>query len=359
MTQQASSPTLSVPDPALRRAWVFVILLLAGAWLWWAAAAGLDGPLWLLGATAFLLGMRHGLDADHIAAIDNVTRRLMGADDARGRRGGAGTTGLWFSVGHSTVVLAAVVLLLAGSRSLREQLGDEDSALGRFTGVWGPSVSAVFLVGIAAWNVVLLLRRERGGRGDPAERGDGVGRGGRPGPARGPAGAIFGPLLSGIGSARGMYPVGLLFGLGFDTAASVGLMVISAQAAEGASWQAALGLPLLFTAGMACCDLADSTIVRRAYGWALEAPARRRAYDATVTLISAAAALLVAAVTAAELAADADLPVPRLLAGIDVEYVGVGLLVLSVLGCAVYLPRLVRRLSALRSGRVTGSPGAR
>lgn len=344
MTQQACSPTLSVPDPALRRAWVFVILLLAGAWLWWAAAAGLDGPLWLLGATAFLLGMRHGLDADHIAAIDNVTRRLMGADDARGRRGGAGTTGLWFSVGHSTVVLAAVVLLLADSRSLREQLGDEDSALGRFTGVWGPSVSAVFLVGIAAWNVVLLLRRERGGR---------------PGPARGPAGAIFGPLLSGIGSARGMYPVGLLFGLGFDTAASVGLMVISAQAAEGASWQAALGLPLLFTAGMACCDLADSTIVRRAYGWALEAPARRRAYDATVTLISAAAALLVAAVTAAELAADADLPVPRLLAGIDVEYVGVGLLVLSVLGCAVYLPRLVRRLSALRSGRVTGSPGAR
>ena len=344
MTQQACAPSLRVPDPAVRRAWLFVLLLLAGTWLWWACAAGTEGRLWLLGGTAFLLGMRHGLDADHIAAIDNVTRRLMGADDARGRRGGAGTTGLWFSLGHSTVVLAAVVLLLAGSRTLREQLGDEDSALGRFTGVWGPSVSAVFLVGIAVWNVVLLLRRERGQR---------------PGAARGPAGAIFGSLLSGIGSARGMYPVGLLFGLGFDTAASVGLMVISAQAIEGASWSAALGLPLLFTAGMACCDLADSTIVRRAYGWALEAPARRRAYDATVTLISAAAALLVAAVTAAELAADADLPVPRLLAGLNVEYVGVWLLVLSVLGCAVYLPRLVRSLSVLRSRQVTGGRGVR
>jgi high-affinity nickel-transport protein len=257
------------------------------AWAW--ALAIFGGHPTLLGTAmlAWTFGLRHALDADHIAAIDNVVRRLVA-----GGRPGAGLAGLFFSLGHSSiVVLACVVIGVAAGRA--GSWMDEAHALG---GIVGTSVSAAFLLLIAAANMLILRgvwRRFQHVRAGGALD-DGAG-----GLGAGPLGRLFAPLLRGIARPWQMYPLGVLFGLGFDTATEVGLLGISAtQAMAGlAPWQI-LVFPALFTAGMTLVDTADSLLMVRAYGWAQVHPLRKLWYNLTITGASVLVAVLIGGVEA-------------------------------------------------------------
>jgi len=239
-------------------------------------ALGASGALTIgVGLTAYALGLRHAFDPDHLAAIDNATRKLIG----EGRRPLG--VGFFFSLGHSTVVFVLALCLAIGVGALGGQIADEGSALHAF-GAWiGSGASIAFLVAIAALNVVLLLRR-RGSSG-------GGGGGG---------GLLFrlcGRFTGLISRPRQMYPVGLLFGLGFDTATEVGLLLLAAGAAgAGLPVYAILCLPLLFAAGMSLLDTLQGSAMGRLYEWARAHPARRRRYDLAVTGASAVAALAIA-----------------------------------------------------------------
>ncbi|GHH74796.1 HoxN/HupN/NixA family nickel/cobalt transporter [Promicromonospora soli] len=242
-----------------------------------------------MGLAAYALGLRHAFDADHIATIDNTTRRLVRADrDARG-------VGLWFSLGHSTVVLGAALLLTLGVHALAPMLGDESSPLRRATGVWGPLVSGTFLLAIAAVNIVMLRRALRG----HAHHHTG-----------GPVTWALRRFEWSTDTPARMYVVGLVFGLGFDTAAEIGLLAITASAALGqVAWYSALPLAVLFAAGMSMLDSAQGAVARRAYTHArtdggsagVPAPARVR-YDVVVTGVSALAALCIGTVTLVQVA---------------------------------------------------------
>ncbi|GAA3555845.1 HoxN/HupN/NixA family nickel/cobalt transporter [Microlunatus spumicola] len=247
--------------------------------------------------TAYTLGVRHAFDADHIAAIDSTTRTLLGS----GRR--ATSVGFWFSLGHSSVVLALTVLLTSGLHALTGQLEDEGSGLHAITQTIGTTVSGVFLYGIAAANVVLLVRLLRGRRrqqhdGDPSPAPG-------PGPVGGPFVWLLRPLLDVVRTPRQMYLVGLLFGLGFDTATEVGLLVLAASGvAAGVSWSGLLALPILFAAGMSLFDAVDGAIMRFAYGWARQDSRRDLPYNLLVTALSVCVAVGVGTVELATLAAD-------------------------------------------------------
>jgi len=267
----------------------------AGAWAW--AYAAFHGRPALLG-TAFLawvFGLRHAVDADHIAAIDNVVRKLMQA----GKR--PITVGLWFSLGHSTVVVLASLAVAATAAALQGRL----EAAREIGGVVGTLVSAGFLLAIALVNIVILRgvwrsfsRARRGEAIDDAAL-DSLLAG------RGILSRLFRPLFSAIRSSWHMYPLGLLFGLGFDTATEIGLLGISAtQAARGMSpWQAMV-FPALFTAGMALIDTADSVLMVGAYGWAFVHPLRKLWYNLTITAASVLVALLIGGIEALGLLGD-------------------------------------------------------
>ncbi|AXH98036.1 high-affinity nickel-transport protein [Ornithinimicrobium avium] len=214
-----------------------------------------------LGVTAFALGARHAFDADHIAAIDNTTRRLVG----EGRP--ATTVGFWFSLGHSTVVVALAALVAAGMSTLVRGATDAESTWTAFTSVWGPLVAGVFLLVIAAVNVASLREAD-----------------GRPG---GPVTRILDRVGAHVRTPRQMYVVGLLFGLGFDTATEISLLILAGSAGVAQlPWWAVMTLPVLFAAGMATLDLVEGWVARYAYGWAVEAPGRMRRYNVTVTVLS-------------------------------------------------------------------------
>jgi len=286
--------------PGLRRdrlVPLFVLLVAAniGAWLW-AWAVFHDRPT-LLGTAllAWVFGLRHAVDADHIAAIDNVVRKLM----QDGRRPCA--VGAWFSLGHSTVVVLAAALIALGAAAMQNRF-----AAFKDTGALvGTVVSALFLLLIALVNVVILVgvwrgfqRVRRGGTLD--EEGLNALLAGRGLLAR-----IFRPIFRGISREWQMYPVGFLFGLGFDTATEIGLLAISAnQVAQGMSpWQTMV-FPALFTAGMALVDTADSTLMVGAYGWASSHPIRKLWYNLTITLASVLVALLIGGIEALGLISD-------------------------------------------------------
>ncbi len=249
-----------------------------------------------VGFTAYALGVRHAFDADHVAAIDNTTRRL--AD--RGKP--ANTVGFWFSLGHSTIVFALCVLLTFGVAAVGSTLADDSSTLRTWTGVIGPSVSGVFLLIIAALNIASLRRRH--------------------GHAGGPVLRLLGPFEKAVDRPSRMYVVGLLFGLGFDTATEIGLLTLAGAATLAAvPWWAALTLPILFAAGMSAFDTSQGAVMRRAYTWQ---PGRRRhgqVYAAAMTGLSVVAAVLIAIVQLADvLVASVGLggPLPWLAAiGID------------------------------------------
>ncbi|AMM15779.1 HoxN/HupN/NixA family nickel/cobalt transporter [Burkholderia sp. PAMC 28687] len=275
--------------------YALLIAFNAGAWIW-AFVAFHHYPL-LLGTSllAYSFGLRHAVDADHIAAIDNVTRKLM----QDGRR--PVTVGLMFSLGHSTVVVLASVAIAATAMALQTRMA-EFKEIG---GLIGTLVSTFFLFAIAIMNLVILravigaFRRVR--RGEPyvdedfdlllANRGFFA--------------RIFRPLFRLITKSRHMYLLGFLFGLGFDTATEVGLLGISAAgASQGLPIWSIIVFPVLFTAGMTLIDTTDSILMLGAYGWAFVKPIRKLYYNITITTISVLVALLVGSIEGLGLLAD-------------------------------------------------------
>lgn len=242
-----------------------------------------------LAFTAFALGARHAFDADHIAAIDNTTRKLVNEG------GQPMSVGFWFALGHSTVVLAAVGLLAAGLNGLAEQLSDGGSALTTITSTWGVIVSGVFLMLIGTVNLFSLTRIWRTFRrlstGQFSEE-----QLEKQLQDRGVVNRVLGPLARRIDKSWKMYPVGLLFGLGFDTATTIGLFVIGSGAALAAPWYVVLVLPILFAAGMTFFDTIDGIFMNRAYAWANARPVRKVYYNLTVTVLSVLVAYLVGGV---------------------------------------------------------------
>jgi high-affinity nickel-transport protein len=269
--------------------YALLILINAAAWLW-AIAAFHHFPV-LLG-TAFLaysFGLRHAVDADHIAAIDNVTRKLM----QEGKRPVA--VGFMFSLGHSTIVIFGSLLIAAAALRLQQHI-DHYRNIG---GVIGTLVSAVFLLAIAIVNIVILrsvyatFTRVR--RGEPyvdedldlllANRGF--------------LARIFRPIFAMIRRSWHMYPLGVLFGLGFDTATEIGLLGISAaEASRGLPLWSIAVFPVLFAAGMSLIDTTDNILMLGAYGWAYIKPIRKLYYNLTITSVSVVVALVVGGIEA-------------------------------------------------------------
>lgn len=240
-----------------------------------------------IGLTAYALGAKHAFDVDHIAAIDNVTRKLMND----GQRPLA--VGFFFALGHSTVVLVLAVLLVIGMTVIVGPLQQGSSALHHYTGLIGTGVSGVFLCLIAAVNVAVLagllrvLTRLRGGRYNEAELEEHLNN-------RGIFTRILSRLTTSITTSWHMYPVGVLFGLGFDTATEVALLMLAGTgAAVGLPAYAVLCLPVLFAAGMCLLDTLDGSFMNFAYGWAFAKPVRKIYYNITITGLSVAVALLV------------------------------------------------------------------
>ena len=276
--------------PSQKSRMVAVLLALAGANLaaWaWAIAAFHAHPV-LLGTAllAYSFGLRHAVDADHIAAIDNVTRKLMQSGS------NPGCTGLYFSLGHSTIVILGSAGIAFGAG----MIGTHFPELKTAGGLIGTTVSAGFLFAIAIANLFILAgvyrafqRVKTGGPLEPANLDMLSGSG--------PLTRIFRPLFRMIRSPWHMYPLGILFGLGFDTATEVGVLAISAaEAAKGLSIWSLLIFPALFTAGMALVDTLDSMLMTRAYGWAFVRPVRKLYYNLTLTAVSVLVALLVGSV---------------------------------------------------------------
>jgi high-affinity nickel-transport protein len=240
-----------------------------------------------IGVTAYALGSKHAFDVDHIAAIDNVTRKLM--NDAQRPL----AVGFFFSLGHSTIVFALAALLAIGMKALIGPVQQDSSALHHYTGLIGTGVSGGFLCLIAIINVAVLagllrvFARMRRGTYDEAELEAQLNQ-------RGFFNRFLNGLTKSIAKSWHMYPVGVLFGLGFDTATEVALLVLAGtSAAVGLPWYAILCLPVLFAAGMCLFDTLDGSFMNFAYGWAFAKPVRKVYYNITITGLSVAVALLV------------------------------------------------------------------
>ena len=285
--------------PNIRGRIVAMYALLAvfnlGAWAW--AFIAFHGQPVLLG-TAFLaysFGLRHAVDADHIAAIDNATRKLM----QEGQR--PVTVGFMFSLGHSTIVIAATAAIAATAMTLQHRF----EAFHEIGGVIGTLVSAGFLFVIAAINLIVLksvvatfMRVRRGERYDEEDLNLLLAN-------RGLLARIFKPMFRLITRGWHMYPLGVLFGLGFDTASEIGLLSVSAtQASHGVPIWSIMVFPALFMAGMSLIDATDSILMLGAYGWAFMKPLRKLYYNMTITLVSAVVAIGVGGVEALGLIAD-------------------------------------------------------
>ncbi len=239
------------------------------------------------GILALTLGMRHAFDADHIAAIYNTTRKILN----EGKR--PLSVGFFFSLGHSTIVFVMAVLLNFGIRALDEQVKNSGSGLHNITNIVGTGVSGFFLYIIAALNVVILvsilrvfmdLRRGKYNDDELEEQLQ----------KRGLMNRFFGPLARRIDTPWKMYPIGVLFGLGFDTATEVALLVLSGTAvASGLPFYAILSLPILFAAGMCLFDTMDGCFMNFAYGWAFARPIRKVYYNITITGLSVIVAFLI------------------------------------------------------------------
>jgi nickel/cobalt transporter (NiCoT) family protein len=285
---------LSDDTPGLRARviGIYVLLLCVNVALWTLAlVTSMSFPVTLaLAASAYTLGLRHALDADHIAAIDNVTRRMMHEQKK------PVAIGLFFSLGHSTVVFVVAVLVGLGAAYIRGSISNQQSPLETTAGLIGTGVSAFFLLAMAAINLVILVQIVRAFRG--------MTRGGSYSEddvdqmlnQRGFFARIFRGLFRTIDHSWKMYPVGILFGLGFDTATEIGLFVLAGSIGtlHVPSYTAFL-LPLLFTAGMTLADTTDGVTMLGAYGWAFVKPIRKLFYNMTITLISVLVALVIGA----------------------------------------------------------------
>ncbi|GIG61949.1 nickel/cobalt efflux system [Longispora fulva] len=250
------------------------------------------------GLTAYSLGLRHAFDVDHIAAIDNTTRKLVGD----GQR--PVSVGFWFSLGHSTVVVALTLLIALGVRTIGAGLADDTSDLRFYGGLIGTTVSGVFLYLIAIMNLVVLVgivrifRRMRHGEFDDTALAAHLDN-------RGFMNRLLGRVMGAVSRPWHIYPVGVLFGLGFDTVTEVSLLILAGTSvAAGLPWYAIMCLPVLFAAGMSLLDTLDGSVMQVAYSWALAQPVRRVYFNLIVTGLSVAVALLIGTVQILALARD-------------------------------------------------------
>lgn len=288
-----------------------------------------------VGVLAYTLGMRHAFDADHIAAVDNTTRKLM-ADGGRRPL----SVGFWFSLGHSSIVFGLAFLLSVGVKALAGQVEDDGSELHSITGVVGASVSGVFLwiLGIlnlvVLWGIISVFRRMRTGSYSEAELEDHLNR-------RGFMNRFLGGLTRSVRKPWHIYPIGVLFGLGFDTATEVGLLVLAGGvAAFNLPFYAILVLPVLFAAGMCLLDTIDGVFMNFAYGWAFAKPVRKVFYNITITALSVAVALIIGTIELIGVLADQakiDSGPLAAIAAIPLDYAGYGIVVLFVLAWVVAL----------------------
>ncbi len=276
---------------------IYGLLIGANLAVWiWAVISFHAYPL-LLGTSllAYTFGLRHAVDADHIAAIDNVTRKLM----QQGKRPLA--VGLFFSLGHSTVVFGLSLVIAVTSAAIKDRM-EPVHVIGSMVGT---SVSAFFLLAIAAANMIVLVsvyrmfRVVKAGGGYVEEDLELILA------QCGFLGRIFRRVFRLIEKSWHMYPLGFLFGLGFDTATEIGLLGISAtQASNGLPVWSILVFPALFTTGMALVDTTDSILMLSVYGWAFVKPIRKLYYNLTITFVSVAVALVVGGIEALGLAVD-------------------------------------------------------
>jgi nickel/cobalt transporter (NiCoT) family protein len=251
-----------------------------------------------VGITAYTLGMRHAFDADHIGAIDNTTRKLM-TDGQRPL-----SVGFFFSLGHSTIVFLLAAGFAIGIRGLSGDVSNGHSTLHQATGLIGPTVSGTFLLLIGLLNLVVLIGivrvflRMRKGEFNEQELEDQLN-------ARGFMNRFCGRATRAVKKPWQMYPLGLLFGLGFDTATEIALLATAGSAAAGGlPLYAILCLPILFAAGMSLLDTIDGAFMNFAYGWAFSRPVRKVFYNITITALSVAVALIIGSIELLAVVAD-------------------------------------------------------
>ncbi|MCM3920398.1 HoxN/HupN/NixA family nickel/cobalt transporter [Frankia sp. AiPs1] len=331
---------------------------------------GGDHPVFTagVGVLAYTFGLRHAFDADHIAAVDNTTRKLIADNHAR-QADGAGpqrrplSVGFWFSLGHSTIVFALAFLLSVGVKSLVGPVEDDSSRLHTITGVIGPSVSGVFLWVLGILNFAALLgilkvfREMRNGRYDEQElerRLD----------SRGFMNRFLGGLTRTVTRPWHIYPIGVLFGLGFDTATEVGLLVLAGGAAAfNLPFYSILVLPILFAAGMCLMDTIDGVFMNAAYGWATARPVRKVFYNLTITTISVIVALVIGTIELVGVLADRfaiESGPLAWIATINLDYTGYGIVGLFFLAWAIalavwYFGRIEERWTANLASETTPS----
>jgi len=277
--------------------WLYSFLAAVNILVWALAFVTFHAYPLLIGTCviAYSFGLRHAVDADHIAAIDNVTRKLM----QEGKRPAA--VGFFFSLGHSSVVVLASVAIAVAAVAIQKNF-PEFRAIG---GIIGTSVSAGFLFIIAFINIVILRdvykafkSVKNGGSYNEQSLNDLLSD-------RGPMGRFFRPLFKLIRQSWHMYPLGFLFGLGFDTATEIGLLgITAAEATKGLPVWSILLFPALFTAGMSLIDTTDGVLMLAAYGWAYVKPLRKLYYNMTITFVSVFVALLVGGIEAFSVVVD-------------------------------------------------------
>ncbi len=287
-----------------------------------------------IGITAYTLGLRHAFDADHIGAIDNTTRKLM-SDGQRPL-----SVGFFFSLGHSSIVFVLALAFTVGIKGLSGAVSDDGSWLHSATGLIGPTVSGTFLWIIGILNLLVLIgivkvfRRMRHGHYDEAELEHQLNN-------RGFMTRFYKRATNAVSKPWQMYPVGLLFGLGFDTATEVALLATAgAAAAGGLPIYAILCLPILFAAGMSLLDTIDGAFMNFAYGWAFAKPVRKLFYNITITWLSVVVALVIGTIELMSVLADklglTGQPWDAV-AGLDLNYVGYAIVALFVLTWVVAL----------------------
>jgi high-affinity nickel-transport protein len=309
-----------------------------------------------VGLTAYMLGVRHAFDADHIASIDNTTRKLVGEGTP------SVSTGFWFSLGHSSVVFVASLLLVGGVRGVADVVQDGDSGVGAALGLIGTIVAGTFLIVIglmnlaAAVGIARVFRRMRSGQFDEAELEHHLHN-------RGFLARLLGRVTRRVSKPWHLYPVGLLMGLGFDTATQVALLVLAAgSAAFVLPWYAILVLPVLFAAGMSLFDTADGVLMSRAYGWALLRPVRKVFYNLTVTVLSVAVALVIGVMVLTGLVVDRlgiESGPLAWIASLDLGFVGFAIVGLFALTWGIALAvwrfgRIEQRWSTPANGTAAG-----
>ena len=278
-----------------------------------------------VGVLAYTFGLRHAFDADHLAAVDNTTRKLLADDVVDGTRKKPLSVGFWFSLGHSTIVFLLAFLLSIGVKALAGQVENDDSSLHSVTGIVGASVSGTFLWILGILNLVVLLgiikifREMRQGVYDEAELEAQLNK-------RGFMNRFLNGLTKSVRKPWHIYPIGILFGLGFDTATEVGLLVLAGGAAAfSLPFYSILVLPILFAAGMCLMDTIDGIFMNVAYGWAFARPVRKVFYNITITAISVAVALVIGTIELIGVIADqANITSGPLsaIAGVNLDYAG-------------------------------------